>query len=246
MNPNLIFDVGMADGADTRFYLAKGFRVVAVEADPVTAARARVAFAQEVAEGKLEIVQCAVSDRDGRQTFYCNREQPNWGSLRPGWGNAAAPAISAIEIETVRLPTMFARYGVPYFAKIDIEGHDAVAVGPLAGCDDKPAYLSIELHDPAGLQALAAAGYRSFKLVNQTMLWKVRLPNPPREGAVVRMDGWKGASGPFGRETPGREWLSLSDAARFAEAFLELHRRQEFLVAGWIDAHARLATPGVD
>src|SRR4051812_12299597 len=31
---NLIIDVGMHDGGDTAFYLAKGFDVVAVEADP--------------------------------------------------------------------------------------------------------------------------------------------------------------------------------------------------------------------
>ena len=34
MTADLIYDVGMHNGADTAFYLAKGFRVVAVEANP--------------------------------------------------------------------------------------------------------------------------------------------------------------------------------------------------------------------
>ena len=34
---NLIFDIGMHIGQDTEFYLKKGFRVVAIEADPTLA-----------------------------------------------------------------------------------------------------------------------------------------------------------------------------------------------------------------
>ena len=38
MNSNferLIFDIGMYDGSDTRYYLNEGFRVLAIEANPV-------------------------------------------------------------------------------------------------------------------------------------------------------------------------------------------------------------------
>ena len=31
---DLIYDVGMHKGEDTEFYLRKGFRVIAIEADP--------------------------------------------------------------------------------------------------------------------------------------------------------------------------------------------------------------------
>jgi hypothetical protein len=40
----LIYDVGMCDGADTAFYLAKGFRVIAIEANPTLVERNRVLF----------------------------------------------------------------------------------------------------------------------------------------------------------------------------------------------------------
>jgi spermidine synthase len=45
MIPNLIYDIGMHDGSDSEFYLRKGYRVVAVEANPklVEACRERLA-----------------------------------------------------------------------------------------------------------------------------------------------------------------------------------------------------------
>ena len=43
MNSNLkklIYDIGMFDGADTRYYLNKGYKVLAVEANPIVVKRA--------------------------------------------------------------------------------------------------------------------------------------------------------------------------------------------------------------
>ena len=36
-HPDLIYDIGQHTGEDTAFYLGKGFRVVAVEANPTLA-----------------------------------------------------------------------------------------------------------------------------------------------------------------------------------------------------------------
>ena len=35
MEKNLIYDVGMSNGDDTAYYLHRGFRVVAIEANPL-------------------------------------------------------------------------------------------------------------------------------------------------------------------------------------------------------------------
>ena len=43
----LIFDIGMYDGSDTRYYLNEGFRVLAIEANPVLVKRARELIFQE-------------------------------------------------------------------------------------------------------------------------------------------------------------------------------------------------------
>jgi len=61
MNSNferLIFDIGMYDGSDTRYYLNEGFRVLAIEANPVLVQRAReLLFQDEIKSGRLKIPQ---------------------------------------------------------------------------------------------------------------------------------------------------------------------------------------------
>ena len=37
MDEALIFDIGMNDGRDAAYYVSKGYRVVAIEADPTLA-----------------------------------------------------------------------------------------------------------------------------------------------------------------------------------------------------------------
>ena len=50
MNSNLkklIFDIGMYNGSDTRYYLNEGFRVLAIDGNPVLVKRARKLIFQE-------------------------------------------------------------------------------------------------------------------------------------------------------------------------------------------------------
>jgi hypothetical protein len=54
---DLIYDVGMHSGEDTEFYLKKGFRVIAFEANSDLAASARSKFHDYIAKDKLVIVQ---------------------------------------------------------------------------------------------------------------------------------------------------------------------------------------------
>ena len=48
-----MYDVGMHNGNDAAFYLHQGYRVVAIEADPVFVEQAKWRFAQEIREGRL-------------------------------------------------------------------------------------------------------------------------------------------------------------------------------------------------
>ena len=58
-----IYDVGMHNGDDTAYYLAKGAHVVAIEANPDLCALAEERFKKEIGQKFLEILNCAVSDR---------------------------------------------------------------------------------------------------------------------------------------------------------------------------------------
>jgi len=57
---DLIYDVGMCKGEDTDFYLKKGFRVVAFEADPDLVDMNKKRFAKEINDKKLIIVGGAI------------------------------------------------------------------------------------------------------------------------------------------------------------------------------------------
>ncbi|MCZ2153852.1 MAG: hypothetical protein LC114_08145 [Bryobacterales bacterium] len=65
---DLIIDVGMCDGADTAYYLFKGFRVIAIDADPILCEKASRRFADEIAEKRLEILNLGIAQ--GEQVLY--------------------------------------------------------------------------------------------------------------------------------------------------------------------------------
>src|SRR5690606_3528213 len=77
----LIFDVGLNTGQDTPFYLAQGYRVVAIEADPALAAAACRRFEREIGDGRLEVVNVGISDRDGFADFWICDSKPEFNSF---------------------------------------------------------------------------------------------------------------------------------------------------------------------
>lgn len=264
MKRDLIFDLGMHRGEDTEFYLKKGFRVVAVEAEPDLAASARVAFAGAIADGRLVVVNKAIAPTTGRVTLYRNRAQSVWHTLDAEWAERNARrgyASEAVEIEAVTLGDLFAEHGVPYYLKIDIEGMDLVALEALTGCAERPKYVSIE-SDKTSMRALRreftllqSLGYDRFKLVNQHHVVRQREPNPPLVGAYSGHRFAYGASGLFGDEAPG-PWLGAEEAiAAYRPVFLRyalvgddalLPRwlvkalRRLGYRANWYDTHAAL------
>ncbi len=58
---DLIFDIGLHRGEDTDFYLKKGFRVAAFEADPNLVAHCKARFRDAISEGRLQIVEGAIA-----------------------------------------------------------------------------------------------------------------------------------------------------------------------------------------
>jgi phosphopantothenate synthetase len=52
----LVFDIGLHDGRDTNHYLREGWRVVAVDANPVMCAAAETNFRDCVRTGQLKVV----------------------------------------------------------------------------------------------------------------------------------------------------------------------------------------------
>src|SRR5215467_3283732 len=70
MDPKLIYDVGMHNGDDTAYYLWRGFRVVAIEANPELVATAANRFRCEIEAGYLKILNVGIAAEDGELPFW--------------------------------------------------------------------------------------------------------------------------------------------------------------------------------
>lgn len=100
MESSLIFDVGMHRGEDTEYYLARGFRVVAVDADPAMIAQAADRFSEAVRDGRLVLVHAAVGDDQGEVEFHLS-DQTIWSSRKP-----QVSARERTETRTIRVPSL--------------------------------------------------------------------------------------------------------------------------------------------
>jgi FkbM family methyltransferase len=209
----LIVDVGMHRGEDAEFYLAKGFRVLAVEADPRLVAETSSRLRDPIQSGRLEIVHAAVADEPGEVYFFASDED-GWGSLDPHRGDALHIGSRRTRVRALTLDGILAGYPTPYYVKVDIEGSDASCIRALERLPEPPRFVSFEcdLTDQqethALIDLLSRLGYRRFKLVNQALNPQLRCPQPPLEGAYVDIRFSHYMSGLFGEETPG-PWLSL-------------------------------------
>jgi FkbM family methyltransferase len=265
---DLIYDVGMHRGEDSAFYLAKGYRVVGFEADPDHCAHARERFAQEVASGKMEIVEGAIAPGEGTVTFFRSVGNSEWGTLERAWvkRNEHEAASEPTVVPIVSLADKLTQTGVPFYAKIDIEGGDRHCLDVLAGFGDRPAYLSIEA-DKVDWRALVhefdtfvALGYTRFSVVQQHGIGNSTVRTTRRDGSemIYRME--PAASGEFGAAL-GR-WETRERALRRYHAIFVLYRlvgdgspirRSKvgrriigkasgylpFPFPGWYDTHAR-------
>jgi FkbM family methyltransferase len=262
---DLIFDVGMHRGEDAAFYLQKGFRVVAIEADPAHCAVAAERLRRFVESGQLTIVNTAISTRKEKVEFYRNLDVPEWGTMDDALlarNSRHGTRVERIVVEALPMAEIFASFGVPYYMKVDIEGRDMLCVDALRRAPTRPRYLSIEAHRfsldavKAEFDLMTALGYHGFKVVPQHRVHQQVAPHPSREGAYVDHRFVNGTSGLFGEEAPGR-WR---DAAAAFEQYKPIFRRYRLvgddplikirrlrrilrrlgIEAGWYDTHARL------
>ena len=235
----LIMDIGMNNAKDSLFYLQKGFRVVAVEANPHLAAQAREKLAAYIASGQLHIEEVGLGEKEGVFTFYSNLDNDHWSSFNREWGTRQGTRWEGIEVPCRTPQWLIAKHGMPYYLKIDIEGHDLMVVRSLRDFPLRPRYISVEEGGASFLAELWSIGCRSFKLVNQHTLYEVRCPNPPLEGIFVDAQFNGEMSGPFGDEAPGA-WMPFDLAV---ESFLNAVRSPTRGYVGpensWFDIHGR-------
>lgn len=232
-----IFDIGMHIGQDTAFYLAKGFRVVAIEANPMLVRDAELRFRNEILAGRLTILNVGIGDKEGIFPFYVNAKYSEWSSFEKEVGSREG-CKEVIDIRMIPFEHVLTHYGTPYYLKIDIEGHDFMVLQRLALTDARPKYLSVENGWPFMLDHLVTLGYSGFKFINQANVQSMKCPSPAREGNDIAWNFPWSSSGPFGEDTEG-EWKSAQDILIDIKAYWDNPGR-DANVHGWYDLHARL------
>lgn len=237
----LIIDVGMHDGQDTAFYLAKGFDVVAIEANPLLAAQASEAFAPAIERGQLRILPVAIAETEGTLPLAVSDEMSIWSSLSPEFiernESRAGTEYRYVDVPTRTFESILEEVGVPRYLKIDIEGMDMLCVRALTQFQERPDFVSIESNVSSNtapfelmfdeLAELWGLGYRRFAYVNQLKNPAQRPPNPPREGQYADATFTTDGSGMFGEELPA-SWEGIERTLRRGRA-LRMHHN----VAGY-------------
>jgi FkbM family methyltransferase len=204
----IIFDLGMNNGDDAAFYLERGYDVIALDANPALCDLAQRRFAAALRDGRLKILNAAISDRSGRMAFYVNLDNDHWSSLELGWAERNATRTKEISVRAVTLDDLFGEFGVPYYLKIDVEGVDQVVLDQLRGHATLPLYVSVEdcRFGFQYMETLSACGYDRFKLLDQSTV-------PGMTDPVTGHGFPAGSSGPFGDDVPG-DWRSYGDIVK--------------------------------
>lgn len=233
----LIYDVGFSNGDDTDYYLHKGWRVVAIDADPQVVALGLDRFANEIREGRLVLVHLGVGDRTGTATFHVNRHEQAISTFLPErfagfqW---VRQEWQSIEVPTGRLSDLVRSHGQPFAIKIDVEFHDAKVLLDLHQAGIVPPLMTVEAREPEVFATLTTMGYRAFRLLPGALVGEryaaglIRHVSGERQGYRFRAC----SSGPIGEDFDAA-WLSPEQA----------HRELLAHGLGWIDVHASLIEP---
>lgn len=263
-----VFDIGMHNGDDSAYYLHKGYKVIAVEANPAMVDLARKRFRQQIEQDKLQILNVGIAAERGERPFYVSLEDPAWSSFveeyaTKGRGGGCRP----IMVQCIRFKDLIDRFGTPYYAKIDIEGYDRLCLRDL-NVNCTPNFVSFEMSYADAnedIDILHGLGYRRFMCIRQNDFLSMTPINVDHQcrlreiatglgvlGKVVnkirlrrpRDGAWRfsrGSSGMFGDDLTGA-WISLDEAKA---VWRKLHDIDERLSSGglgeWFDIHVRLS-----
>jgi FkbM family methyltransferase len=251
----------MNNGDDSAYYLSKGYRVIAVEANPILVQRGRARFHKEIASGQMVIEPFGICSHGGRLPFWINEERDVFSSFDRMKASRAGTHCHAVEVDCITLESLLKKHGVPHYMKLDVEGAEPYCLKSLLSLG-LPEYISVEAESLEYLLLLWQLGYRHF-IVDQ-MRHNSRFPDFTNRSVfsrlgkrmceyvdrlknrTVRVTFPRGCSGPFGEETSGY-WQSVEEVAY---NWLHLHfghsNRGSLSRNSWYDFHAKAAGTSED
>lgn len=153
---DVIFDIGANDGRKTDVFLRLGARVVAVEPDETNQTIIRNKFIRNrIFPKSVTIEGKAVSDQVGTMPMFIESPGSALNTLNPKWANTLRNDEARFSqhfnfakekmVETTTLQTLMSKHGIPFYIKIDVEGHE---LNVLQGLKCPVPYLSFEVNLP--------------------------------------------------------------------------------------------------
>ncbi|HWG08698.1 MAG TPA: hypothetical protein VN672_06790 [Solirubrobacteraceae bacterium] len=131
---DLVYDVGAHKGEDAAYYLAKGYRVLAFEANAELVRGCADRFAQEIAEGRLELVEGAVTDSAEATVRFYRHPLSTWGTTSEEMvsRNLMVAPSEAVEVPAVNFAEKLRQTGMPLTFRFeeDSSGPFGSDVGP--------------------------------------------------------------------------------------------------------------------
>ena len=250
MNPRTVFDIGMYDGSDSRYFLDEGYHVIAVEANPALAARAMEEFSEEIDDGRLTVLNRAMADAPGEVELVLCADDLGASSIYADKVAHRNPS-GTCTVQAVTFPELVAAFGVPDYVKLDIEGADRHCILAIHR-GNRPQYLSFEAGgDLEELVAhMASIGYRRFKLIGQCSFLELGNERGLRNRMKRRVMRILGFAQPLQVRRAGRwfrlmhssgpaPWTSDGDwcsAESLVGKWNHAGRRDHLM--GWYDVHA--------
>jgi FkbM family methyltransferase len=162
----LIFDIGANQGYKTDIFLRLGARVVAVDPDEENQKSLKQRFVEyRFRPKRVNVEGKAVSDVISTKTMWIDAPGSAMNTLNPKWVQTLRTDSKRFgqrldfagvrQVETITLEELMATHGIPFFIKIDVEGHEQSV---LRGLNRPVPYLSFEVNLPEfqleGLQCI--------------------------------------------------------------------------------------------
>jgi len=171
---DLVFDIGANVGGKSAAFLSLGAIVVAAEPSPVCISALSKRFSREIAAGRLVLLPVAIGRSAGRIQLRQFALDGSTASASDAFaaslkGEFDAPS-AVFDVEMMAGASLFERFGIPAFIKIDVEGMDAEV---LSTVPRRPRALSFEFNLsplllPITMNCLAEVARLGFSEANFT------------------------------------------------------------------------------